>query len=123
MTAPCPSCGANRRTYIRHLEGYLIDGLRALAAHGGEGHTRDLGLSRSSYGNFARLRLFGLVEKIGGGRYRITDTGSRFLAGEGEIHTTLHVYRNRVVKRLEPMLLDDAEAAALGRRPHVELAA
>lgn len=97
----CTECGhalgGRWETLTRGGVNSLIRFYRTIGASGGDAHLQnDVTLTKSEYTNFYRLKYWDLVEATGGGRYKMTAFGVRFLAGRARIRKALYVMNNRV---------------------------
>jgi len=103
--AVCPTCGASTKEHRHSLSRRLIEGLEALdAAGGGPLALRLLGLDRSRWDNFQKMKHFGLVEQVyvGGRRqlgvWKVTDFGRQFLAGTVSVRKVVVTFRDKPIR-------------------------
>lgn len=103
----CRCCKGSLRMNWHSLSPALVD-LLAIAARrvkeqGGlnEVHKRDLDLSTSQYGNFQKLRYFGLIAHVDdeGTAWLITRQGWQFLRGQWQAASRVQTYQNRIMQR------------------------
>lgn len=95
----CPTCGAKT---VEHKHG-LANGIRTALAKLYETHGCDfvslseVGLTRSQWDNFQKLRYWDLVEKHPSGeksgQWRVTDHGERWLTGRVTVPRNVWTYR------------------------------
>jgi hypothetical protein len=86
----CPCCGNVIAAYTINLNRLLVAAFIQFA----EGRIRagepvrksELRLGHSQYGNFQKLRHFGLIEKRDGQRWEMTSLGWQWLRGQAKIH-------------------------------------
>lgn len=102
--ATCPTCGATMVEYRHSLNVGLVTGLAALhSSGGGPINLGDLGLTRSQWDNFQKLRYWGLVAPSYDGDVRrrgvwqITEKGRLFVTGVTVIQRVARTYRGRTV--------------------------
>lgn len=100
----CDCCGASMVQYKHRLSAILVSVLKKLNDAGGETNLQNLGLERTEWDNFQKLRYWGLVAKTVGdngkrksGTWTITDTGRQFLAGLAKMQVTAVTYRGQTV--------------------------
>lgn len=103
----CRCCKGSLRMNWHSLSPALVD-LLAIAAryvkeHGGvnEVHKRELDLTTSQYGNFQKLRYFGLITHVDdeGTAWLITRQGWQFLKGDWQAASRVQTYQNRIMRR------------------------
>jgi len=106
----CPHCNASMAVYMHSLTKAQIRPLAKLANAGGGplSIADDINLTKSEYGNFAKLQYWDLAEKEGdserGGRWVITETGKQFVKGEIALQRSVRVHRRQVLRREGPMI-------------------
>lgn len=110
-TTRCPTCGASTNEYKHGLSKPLVQGLTALASSGGGPiNLKALGLTRTQWDNFQKLRYFGLVEQVAvsgkrqAGVWKITQLGLDFLAGKVVVPKFAWTFRGDVVRTEGPYI-------------------
>lgn len=85
----CPHCGAKVTAYLVRLNEPLLGAFLLFAEAriraGAPVRKSDLPLDHSQYGNFQKLRHFGLVRAVEGGVWEMTPAGWDFLRGRGRV--------------------------------------
>lgn len=124
----CPHCGASQVEYKRSLSKGLANSLRLLVSAGGVAvPVCSLALTNSEYSAFAKLRLWGVIEKIEspkdvkgrGGYWSITDKGWRFVRGEIQVPKYVIEYRGEVLEESEKMISIQMVAEGWWYKPRV----
>lgn len=103
----CRCCKGSLRMNWHSLSPALVDLLaiagRRVKEQGGlnEIHKRDLELNTSQYGNFQKLRYFGLITHVDdeGTAWLITRQGWSFLRGDWQAASRVQTYQNRIMQR------------------------
>lgn len=103
----CRCCKGSLRMNWHSLSPALVDLLaiagRRVKEQGGlnEIHKRDLELTTSQYGNFQKLRYFGLITHVDdeGTAWLITRQGWSFLRGDWQAASRVQTYQNRIMQR------------------------
>jgi hypothetical protein len=101
-TKVCPCCGAKMVRHRHRLSAGLLSGLVILEARSPwkSVNLRELGLSRTQWDNFQKLRYWGLVEHHGStksGVWSLSDLGRQFLANVARVQPVVFTYRGEVV--------------------------
>lgn len=111
MNEKCEHCGANLKKWWHTLTPGLVRDLVKLrmAIHSkGENDihiAQEMGLTKSEYNNFQKLRYFGLVAKVrvegkrNQGRWLLTHRGALFLDGKISVPSKVQTFRNRISDR------------------------
>lgn len=84
----CEHCGAEKREYAYQVNRSMVQFMEILAAHGKPAMKKELKLPNGPALNGQRAYLWGLIVSDGTtnrGPWRITDRGTRFLAGQENI--------------------------------------
>ena len=108
----CETCGANTVEYKFHLGAGLKRALVQLYKAGtGEVHRTDMKHINNDFGNFTKLKFFGLVEPVynkdgtrKGGTWRITQLGIDFLMGKVPVNKYVWTYRNSFLRFDGPLI-------------------
>lgn len=110
--ARCPCCGQNVKLYKRKLTSAMAYALILIKKSGHKGffhvenYLKDQDCPSSIRGDFAKLSLFGLIERHVGkredgsnrnGHFRITDAGMDFVSGKMSVKSHVHIYNNIVM--------------------------
>lgn len=103
----CPHCGAllveYRFSFCQGLRSCLFKIAQKVGVGSGEVWIKDLRLTQSEYTNVAKLRYWGLIEKVNekegkGGVWRLTDKGRDFCAGRSTIASVAITRKGEVVR-------------------------
>lgn len=96
-TDKCPTCGGSMKINVHSINRPMARALDVLASqHDGTGSISHIGLSHPQICNFHKMKHWGLVESLGGGMWRVTARGYRFLDGSEAIPKYAHTFHDKL---------------------------
>lgn len=109
----CPCCGNTTTAYTVHLNSKLVLAFLVFAdcriRTGGPVRKGDLELDNSQYGNFQKLRHFGLIAKAGGDLWEMTPLGWDFVRGRVSLLNPAGQFGNATLEANHPAWATHAE--------------
>ncbi len=109
----CDHCGHTLTAFTIHMNAGLASAFVAFSifriSAGRPVKKRDLNLDHSQYGNFQKLRHFGLIEKRELGAWEMTPTGWAWLTGKTLVLNPAAQFGNTTLPENHPAWLTHAE--------------